>query len=222
MAEDELQRRELLDDAAIDERRPGNRLLDRLADEVGRAVAEVASAREVGAVQEKRHVELDGLLPQREPEGVVEGGRRLVALGVRVDDGADHAELLDGALELVDPGVHLGALGQRRQAAEAVGVARDSLGHDVVVHTGPRDADVPVLDVEHRDGPDAEHLQVDPALLHALEVLVVGVVEAAQRLDGVGNVAEAHGPRQVVTQPRRGPMPVHVDNHVAHSDCQRL
>ena len=181
MADDDLEVREVAEDVGRAEEGPArHRLL----------LAEVAELRLAGeaerpAVDQGRGVQLDEHLVDRVPV-IVSERRKLDAAftGVRVELEADGAQLFDAALHLLGAiaWFEAGALGQRAQAHEAVGVEGSAAG-DQVVHllSDAQHDDGAPLSGRDRPGSSDDKLQVRPDRRKLAEMILDARFEAVIR-----------------------------------------
>src|ERR1051325_1992826 len=150
------------------------------------------------------------------PVGIVHAGRLTLAARIGVDVGADEAQFLDAALELhrADLRIDRGALRQLRHADEAVGMELDDARDEIVGHAANRLLEKRPRPVPHRDGPRPDQLNVDLALVHALQVRLLRVFE---QLVGdvelsIGCVERYHAAQVAAKVRRRAHVAVDVDD----------
>src|SRR5581483_6378758 len=222
VGDDDLQRREVVEYARLEELEYGSRVG---VDVVGRGGVQRGVDR--GAdVDHGDRVEGGDRLPERVPPLVAQpGGHADASAGVRIHVAADEAELFDAAAQLLDAvlGAHPGRLRKLADADKGLGEELADAVDQLVVHLGPVAADQLAPEVvSHSGGLGREDRQIgaalalllDLAVLQAgLDLLIADVQLALSRPAEIGDLVGAIG-----AQGKRGGrvVAVDVDDHAPY------
>ena len=186
VAENDVQARVLLEDAAEDEAHGLGRGLHRIAPGGAHHLREVLAilviidARHIG-VRERR-VEIDRHAQSFRP--LIDAPEALIvvehAIGQAADHGADETQILHAALELAGGGFRIGG-GQGGEARKTGGMAGDGLGQTIIDAPCQIHADRGV-ELLRRGGPMGEDLNIDAGLVHFPQAQFPQIIEALELL----------------------------------------